>query len=44
MRKMAHKTRTSNCALNISRGFPGNPDGKLQCGRPGFNPWVGKIP
>ena len=36
--------RTSNCALNISRGFPGNPDGKLQCGRPRFNPWVGKIP
>ena len=29
-------------------GFPGNSDGKesihLQCGRPGFHPWVGKIP
>ena len=27
--------------------FPGGSDGKsffLQCGRPGFNPWVGKIP
>ena len=27
--------------------FPGSSDGKsvcLQCGRPGFNPWVGKIP
>ena len=26
--------------------FPGGSDGKricLQCGRPGFNPWVGKI-
>ena len=28
-------------------GFPGGSDSKsvcLQCGRPGFNPWVGKIP
>ena len=27
-------------------GFPGSSDGSvcLQCGRPGFNPWVGKIP
>ena len=27
--------------------FPGGSDGKascLQCGRPGFHPWVGKIP
>ena len=32
------------CALNISRGFPGNPDSKLQCGRPRLNPRVGKIP
>ena len=27
--------------------LPGGSDGKsvcLQCGRPGFNPWVGKIP
>ena len=24
-------------------GFPGGSDG-LQCGRPGFDPWVGKIP
>ena len=23
-------------------GFPGDLD--LQCGRPGFNPWIGKIP
>ena len=23
-------------------GFPGGSDG-LQCGRPGFDPWVGKI-
>ena len=29
------------------KAFPGGSDGKsvcLQCGRPGFNPWVGKIP
>ena len=28
-------------------GLPGGLDGKkicLQCGRPGFDPWVGKIP
>ena len=27
--------------------FPGGSDGKsvcLQCGRPGFDPWVGKVP
>ena len=30
-----------------SRGFPGSSDGKesaCQCRRPGFNPWVKKIP
>ena len=29
------------------QGFPGGSAGKricLQCGRPGFDPWVGKIP
>ena len=29
------------------KGFPGGSDSKdsaLQYGRPGFNPWVGKIP
>ena len=29
-----------------TRDFPGGSEGKsicLQCGRPGFNPWVGKI-
>ena len=25
-------------------GFPGGADICLQCGRPGFNPWVGRIP
>ena len=36
--------------MNLSRaslGFPGGSVGKkicLQCGRPGFNPWVGKSP
>ena len=37
--------------FNLYRGiddyFPGGSDGKrirLQCGRPGFDPWVGKIP
>ena len=32
----------------IEWGFPGGSDGKesihLQCERPGFEPWVGKIP
>ena len=31
----------------ISFGFPGGSDGKsvcLQCGRPRFDPWVGKFP
>ena len=30
----------------ISEGFPGGSADKecLQCGRPGFDPWVGKIP
>ena len=29
-----------------TQGFPGGSDGKvcLQCGRPGFDPWVGRIP
>ena len=29
-----------------NEGFPDGSDGKecLQCGRPGFDPWVGKIP
>ena len=29
-----------------TQGFPGGSEGKfrLQCGRPGFDPWVGKIP
>ena len=28
------------------QGFPGGSDGRvcLQCGRPGFNPWVGRSP
>ena len=33
--------------LRHSAGFPGGSDGKsicLQCGRPGFDPWAGKIP
>ena len=25
-------------------GFPGGSSGKESCRRPGFNPWVGKIP
>ena len=36
-----------NAALIVSLGFPGGSDGKsicLQCRRPGFDPWVGKIP
>ena len=33
--------------LHTALGFPGGSDGKsvcLQCRRPGFDPWVGKIP
>ena len=33
--------------LIIAMDFPGGSDGKsicLQCGRPGFDPWLGKIP
>ena len=32
--------------LKIQRGFPSSSDGGicLQCGRPGFDPWVRKIP
>ena len=33
--------------FSFHRDFPGGSDGKsicLQCGRPGFDPWVGKIP
>ena len=33
--------------LHTVLGFPGGSDGKsvcLQCRRPGFDPWVGKIP
>ena len=29
--------------MTYTRGFPGNSAGK-ECGRPGFDPWVGKIP
>ena len=38
---------TASPAFWIKLGFPGGSDGKsicLQCGRPGFHPWVGKIP
>ena len=40
-----HSTLTWLCCLWLC--FPGGSDGKivcLQCWRPGFNPWVGKIP
>ena len=32
--------------LQENMGFPGGSSGRLclQCGRPGFDPWVGKIP
>ena len=39
---------STELSLGLTLGdFPGGSDGKsvcLQCGRPGFNPWVGKIP
>ena len=44
------KKKNSSCFLNYTediKGFPGGSDGKrihLQYGKPGFNPWVGKIP
>ena len=34
-------------SFTTKQGFPGGSDGKkihLQCRRPGFSPWVGKIP
>ena len=34
-------------SYSLHRDFPGDLDGKsvcLQCGRPGFKPWIGKIP
>ena len=37
----------TNRSSHSLHDFPGGSDGKsvcLQCGRPGFNPWVGKIP
>ena len=41
-------TESLCCTLKTLLGnFPGDSDGKtvcLQCWRPGFNPWVGKIP
>ena len=36
-----------NCITYVSEDFPGGSDWLsvcLQCGRPRFNPWVGKIP
>ena len=39
--------KSNNTLMCCSRVHPGGSDGKsicLQCGRPGFNPWVGKIP
>ena len=37
---------TTPASLILGHGFPGGSDGRvcLQCGRPGFNPWVRKIP
>ena len=35
------------CLCNLRKGFPGGSDGKKicpQCGRLGFDPWVGKTP
>ena len=34
------------CERRIWQAFPGGSDGRvhLQCGRPRFDPWVGKIP
>ena len=47
--KQCNECRRLQSSLDCKRvkGFPGGSDGKrvcLQCGRPGFNPWAGKIP
>ena len=42
-----HYTLHYNHTERTSLGFPGGLDGKestCQCRRPGFDPWVGKIP
>ena len=38
-------TARNRMGVGVNRDFPGGSDGKacLQCGRPGFGPWVGKI-
>jgi len=41
------KGQKNTTVLDTSMDFPGGSDGKsicLQCGRPGLDPWVGKIP
>ena len=50
-RKVSQKEKTECHVLRRvygTEGFPGGSDGKesicLQCGRPEFDPWVGKIP
>ena len=45
---MAIPNFLSKCVSVHKQGLPGGTSGKesvcLQCSRPGFNPWVGKIP
>ena len=47
--RFSSRALKTNCHMVCSiKGFPGGSDSKaslyLQCGRPGFDPWVGKIP
>ena len=47
MPKLGHVSSYKNVTEINKRGFQGGSDSKricLPCGRPGFNPWVGKIP
>ena len=38
-----HNSSILGLPTPVFLGFPGGSDG-MQCGRPGFDPWVGKIP
>ena len=45
LREIVEDRKAWNAAVYGVTSFPGGSDGKAStCGRPGFNPWVGKIP
>ena len=46
-RRSSRPRNWTQVSCTVGRCFPGGSDGKsgcLQCGRPGFDPWIGKIP